>query len=326
MACFSAAPFMGPALGPLIGGYLQAAGWRWVYWLQLMFMGVIYLLLVLTVPETYAPIILTRRAKKMRKETGDLDFVTEAEIDRAPFKETAKIVLLRPFQLLFTELIVLLISLYMSVLYGLIYMTFVAYPLVFEKARHMSKGSSGLMFLPLAVGVLISASFAPIVNKHYLKMCAQYNGKPPAEKRLIPMMIACWSIPIGMFIFAWSSYPHVHWMGPAMGGFAIGFGIILLYNSANNYLVDTYQHQAASALAAKTFLRSMWGGCTVLFTTQMYTRLGNQWASSLLAFIALACCAIPYCFYIWGERIRARSKYAFKEEEPAVHKSDIEGR
>lgn len=92
------------------------------------------------------------------------------------------------------------------------------------------------MFIPLAIGVVSSAFFSPFVNKHYLKLCEKYGGKPPAEVRLIPMMFSCWFIPIGLFIFAWTSYPHVHWIGPAIGGFPVGFGFILLYNSANNYL------------------------------------------------------------------------------------------
>lgn len=84
------------------------------------------------------------------------------------------------------------------------------------------------------------------------------------------MMVSCWFIPIGLFIFAWTSYPELSWVGPALGGFPVGFGFIFLYNAANNYLVDSYQHQAASALAAKTFLRSFWGAAVVLFTNQMY--------------------------------------------------------
>lgn len=82
--------------------------------------------------------------------------------------------------------------------------------------------------------------------------------------------------------------------------------------------MDTYQHQAASALAAKTFIRSIWGATTVLFTEQMYDRLGYQWASTLLAFIALACCAIPYAFYFQGEAIRRYSKFAFSGDEETV--------
>lgn len=82
--------------------------------------------MVFTVPETYAPTILLNRAKKMRKETGDNTYVTEQEIDRSPLSEELSVFILRPFQLLFRELIVFLITLYMSVLYGLLYMFFVA--------------------------------------------------------------------------------------------------------------------------------------------------------------------------------------------------------
>ncbi|RAH41749.1 MFS transporter [Aspergillus aculeatinus CBS 121060] len=316
MAAFSASPFLGPAIGPLAGGYLaDATNWKWLYWLQLILAFVAWVLITFTVPETYAPTLLKRRAKKLRKEKDDPKYVTEMELDARPLAERLRMTLFRPFQLLCLEPIVLFIALYMSVLYGLLYMFFIAYPVVYQGGKGWSAGSTGLMFIPLAIGVLMSAACAPFVNKHYLSLYKKYNGKPPAEARLIPMMFSCWLIPIGLFIFAWTSYPRLHWIGPAIGGWPVGFGFIFLYNSANNYLVDTYQHQAASALAAKTFLRSIWGASTVLFTEQMYARLGYQWASSLLAFIALACCAIPYVFYFKGASIRRFSKFAFSDDE-----------
>ncbi|EAS30990.3 multidrug resistance protein [Coccidioides immitis RS] len=323
MAAFSAAPFIGPAIGPLAGGFLgDAKGWRWLYWIQLILSGVVLILLI-TMPETYTPTLLAKRAKKLRKETGKSIYVTEQDLDSRPMGEKLRIFLFRPFQLLFMELIVFLLSIYMSILYGLLYMFFVAYPIVYEIGKGYSPSITGLMFIPLAIGVLLSAVCAPFVNKHYLKICAKYNGKPPPEMRLIPMMASCWFVPMGLFIFAWTSYSEIHWIGPAMGGFPVGFGFIFLYNSCNNYLVDTYQHQAASALAAKTFLRSMWGASVVLFTNQMYNRMGYQWASTFLAFLALACCAIPYVFYFKGEAIRRYSKFAYagdEEESPATEK------
>jgi multidrug resistance protein len=321
MAAFSAAPFIGPAIGPLVGGFISDnAGWRWLYWIQLILSTIIWVVMTFTVPETYAPTILGRRAKKMRADSGDDKFVTEQDLDLRPFSERLRVFLVRPFQLLFLEPIVLFISLYMSVLYGLLYMFFVAYPIVYQEGKGYSASTTGLMFIPIAVGVLLSAACAPLVNKHYLTLVAKHNGKPPAEARLIPMMLSCWFIPIGLFIFAWTSYPELSWVGPALGGAPVGFGFIFLYNSANNYLVDSYQHLAASALAAKTCIRSFWGACVVLFTTQMYHRLGYQWASSLLAFIALACCAIPFVFYFKGEAIRRRSKYAYAGDEEKSEK------
>jgi multidrug resistance protein len=241
MAVFSAAPFIGPAIGPLVGGFIaDNIGWRWLYWIQLILTGFCYILITFTVPETYAPEILARRAKKLRKETSNNRYVTEQDLDKRPLNERLKIFLLRPFQLLFQELIVFFLSLYMSVLYGLLYMFFIAYPIVYQEGKGYSASSTGLMFIPVAVGVLMSAACAPMVNKHYLTLVEKHNGKPPAEARLIPMMFSCWFIPAGLFVFAWTSYPHLHWSGPALGGWAVGFGFIFLYNSANNYLVGKF--------------------------------------------------------------------------------------
>ncbi|KAK9356461.1 major facilitator superfamily domain-containing protein [Lipomyces doorenjongii] len=317
MATFSAAPFLGPCVGPIVGGYIgQNTSWRWIYWVMLIFIGVIYLMVVFTIPETYAPEILKRRARKLRKETGDNSFVTDMDLSRRPLGEMVKVSLCRPIVLLTQELIVFLLTIYMALIYGLLYMFFFAYPVVFSEGKKMNLGPTGLMFISIAVGVLVSTFLAPFVNRHYVHIgAAKYNGFPPPEVRLIPMMVSCWLVPIGLFIFAWTSYPHLIWVGPCLAGFPCGLGFCVLYNSANNYIVDSYQHHAASALAAKTFLRSIWGATVPLFTIQMYHRLGNEWAGSLLAFLSLACCAIPYLFYFYGAKIRSYSKYAYSREE-----------
>lgn len=314
MTVFSAAPFIGPAIGPLVGGFIgDFMYWRWIYWISFFFVLALYILLVLFVPETHHTTILRRRVNKLIKLTGDRRYVTAKDANPIPTKELVKVTLLRPI-LLLAEPIVFFITLYMTVLYGLLYMFFFAYPVVYGEGKGWKDHMIGLMFIPLALGIIASAACAPLVNNDYNRRAKVYKdqGLPvPPEVRLVPMMFGAPFIPIGMFIFAWTSYPHVHWIGPCIGGFPVGFGFIFLYNAANNYLIDTYVHVAASALAAKTFVRSFWGAGCVLFTIQMYHTLGYEWASSLLAFIALACCLIPFCFYFYGEKVRARSKYAF---------------
>ena len=180
-------------IGPLIGGYLsEAMGWRWLYWIQLIVSGFAYILITFTVPETYAPKILASRAAKMRKETGDAKYQSESDLDKRPVGERMRIFIVRPFQLLFGELIVFLISLYMSVLYGLLYMFFVAFPIVYQEGKHYSAGKTGLMFIPLAVGVIMSAACSPLINMDYMRRARKFGGKPPAEERLVPMMWSCW--------------------------------------------------------------------------------------------------------------------------------------
>lgn len=313
MAVFSAAPFLGPVMGPLLGGYIgDHAGWRWIYWVMLIFSGVVYVFAFFIVPETHHNTLLRRRAKKLIKETGDQRYKIKRDLAPQKFSTVMKIALFRPFQLFF-ELIVFLISLYMSVVYGLLYMFFFAYPIVFMEGKGWSAGKTGLTFIPIAIGVILSSVLAPWINKDYNRRAQVYIDRgevPPAELRLYPMMIGCWFVPVGLFIFAWTSYPSLIWVGPTLAGFPCGLGFLLLYNSANNYLVDSYQHYAASALAAKTCARSFTGAGVVLGTVQLM-HMSYQWGVSILAFISLACCAIPYLFFFWGAKIRAKSKYAY---------------
>jgi multidrug resistance protein len=325
MSVFSAAPFLGPAIGPLVGGYIgDNAGWRWLYWVMLIFAGCVYAVMIFVLPETHHQTLLKKRSRILRKLTGDASYRAISEINTRKMKEIVHETLLRPLILL-REPIVFLITLYMSVIYGLLYMFFFAYPIVFMEGKGWSASKTGLMFIPIAVGVVIASVTAPYWNSDYNKRAQPFidrGEQPPAELRLIPMMVGCWFVPAGLFAFAWSSYPHLSWAGPCFSGLACGFGFNQLYNPANNYIVDSYQHYAASGLAAKTFLRSMWGAAVPLFTIQMYHRLGYQWASSLLAFISLACCGIPFGFYYFGAKIRAKSKYAYSPEAAKLNSDE----
>lgn len=314
MSIFSAAPFIGPVMGPIVGSLLSVkVNWRWPYYFMIIFSGCLYLIMVVFLPETHHQTLLKRRAQKLRKLTGDPSYRAISEIQIRTFKEIVEGTLLRPVILL-SELIVLLITIYMSIIYGLLYMFFFAYPVVYGEGKKWGDIKTSLMFIPLGVGVLISTAISPYFNRDYVKRAQRYIDRgeiPPAELRLIPMMIGSVFVPIGLFSYAWSSFPHVSWAGPCFSGMACGFGFLMLYNPANNYIVDSYQHYAASGLAAKTFVRSMWGGAVPLFTIQMYHRLGYEWATTLMAFISLACVAIPFMFYHFGARIRKRSKYAY---------------
>lgn len=316
MAVFSAAPFLGPVMGPIFGGLLgdHAPTWRWIYYTFLIISGVFYALVWL-VPETHHQTILKKRARKLRTTTGDQTYKALSEIVSRTFGEVAKTSLVRPFVLL-KEPIVFCVTIYMSVVYGLLYMFFFAYPVVYMEGKGWSASKTGIMFIPIGVGVIVASLAAPFINADYNKRAQPFRARgelPPPELRLIPMMIGCWFVPAGLFAFAWSSYPRLLWAGPCFSGFACGFGFLCLYNPANNYIVDSYQHFAASGLAAKTLVRSLWGACVPLFTIQMYHRLGYEWALSLMAFIALGCCLIPYVFFFYGARIRRYSKYAYSE-------------
>jgi hypothetical protein len=206
--------------------------------------------------------------------------------------------------MILTEPVLDLVCMYIVLIYSMLYAFFFAYPVIFGKLYHYNDGQIGLMFIPILIGAGFALVATPFVENHFKRICLLRSPTP--EDRLVGAMIGAPFIPISLFILGATSYPHIIWVGPASSGIAFGFGMVLCYYSVNNYIIDSYQKYAASALAAKVFLRSGGGAAFPLFTTQMYDRLGLQWASWLLAFIGVGMVLIPFCFYIFGARVRAR--------------------
>ncbi|PLB34308.1 MFS transporter [Aspergillus candidus] len=316
MSIFAAAPFLGPVLGPVIGGFLgMNAGWQWVLGFLAIFSGALWISCSLIVPETYAPVLLQRRAARLSQLTGKV-YRSKLEIDQGK-KSLAgafKTALSRPWILLFREPIVLLLSIYMAIIYGTLYMMFAAFPIVFRRDRGWNQGISGLAFLGIMVGMMCAVTYTIIDNKRYVKTQARHNGFAPPEARLPPCLVASIAVPIGLFWFAWSNGPEVHWMASITAGAPFGFGMVLVFLSLMNYLIDSYTIFAASVLAATSVLRSLFGAAFPLFTTYMYKDLGVHWASSIPAFLAVACVPFPFLFYKYGSSIRARCKYAGESE------------
>uniref|UniRef100_A0A8H7NH13 Major facilitator superfamily (MFS) profile domain-containing protein n=1 Tax=Bionectria ochroleuca TaxID=29856 RepID=A0A8H7NH13_BIOOC len=309
---FAMAPFMGPVIGPIVGGFLgQAEGWRWLHGLFAIFTGVLWILGIFLFPETYAPFTLRRRAAMLSRITGKV-YISTLDAGQPPksIQHQLKTALTRPWILLFKEPIVFLISLYHSIIYGTLYMCFAAFPIVFQIGRGWSPGIGGLAFIGSAVGVLFATLMSIFENNRYSRLLASQKGLIDPEARLPMGLLGSIFIPVGLFWFAWTTFPTVHWVVPIMGTSFFSFGLVSVFLSLTNYLIDSYVVFAASVLAANSVLRSLFGAAFPLFTRQMYNELGNQWASSIPAFLALACVPCPFLFYRYGDRIRMKCEYA----------------
>jgi multidrug resistance protein len=315
MAVFAVAPFMGPALGPVVGGFLgESAGWRWIEGFLAAFSGAMWLIGSAVVPETYAPVLLRRRAENLSKITGKV-YRSRTDIDngKVTLGRTLKKALSRPWILLSSEPIVLVLSTYQAIIYGILFLMFAAFPIVYGEGRGWSAGITGLAFVGVAIGMLIALIYAVTIDRAlYRKVLKKTNNNPPPEARLHPLAVGGVALPIGLFWFAWTNSPDIHWLASVAAGVPFGFGMVLLFLALTNYLVDAYTVYAASVLAASTVLRAVFAAVFPLFTTQMYHRLGIHWASSIPAFLALACLPFPFLFMRYGEGIRSRCKYAAK--------------
>ena len=114
---FTLAPFAGPSLGPIVSGFMSTAGvsWRWAFWVLTMFAGVCAVLIFFTVPETYIPYLLVKRAQKLRKETGDDRWWAPMEKKKMTLAKRAEEIVARPFKIFFREPMLIAVTLYMSV-------------------------------------------------------------------------------------------------------------------------------------------------------------------------------------------------------------------
>ncbi|GAA5891372.1 hypothetical protein JCM8208_002605 [Rhodotorula glutinis] len=295
MAIFSGILFISPCLGPLLGGYITIrAGWRWMWWVLFIFGGAVWVFTSLTLVETYAPTLLKWRAQKLRKETGDPTIVTEQERQGRPLADIAHETLLRPLVMLATEPVMLCMSGYLCLVYGLLYAFFFAYPIVFM-GHGFDAGQVGLCFLSILVGIgLTSITAVPLQERYYQRQVVKHQGHPPPEARLPLMMVCAVILPVSLFIFAATSDPSVHWAGPLVSGIPFGFALVGIYSSANTFIAVTFSQYSASAMAAKTLARS----------------IGNFWAGMTWAFISLAMLPIPFVFFFYGAQIRSRSAMA----------------
>ncbi|KAI9266766.1 major facilitator superfamily domain-containing protein [Phascolomyces articulosus] len=301
IAYFAAAPYSGPVIGPIVGGWVSVGthSWRWIYWVNMIFAFVMWVVICF-LPETYSPVLLQRRQGN------------DSLIENLKKNFDIQMILIRPFKLLITEPALLLMSLYVSIIYALLYGFFGSYPIIFGDIFGMNSGFVGLMFIGVIIGVIFALLLAPYWEKRYK------NSQQTPEERLPAMMFCAPLIPISLFIFGWTS--HAHWVGPAIAGIPFGLGMVMVYYAANNYIIDCSTTYAASALAAKTVVRSGGGAAFPLFIGPMYSNLGTQWASTVLAFISLVILPIPFAFHKWGPSIRARTAAKEAAEEQKFEK------
>ncbi|QLI67290.1 Efflux pump atB [Metarhizium brunneum] len=342
MALFSVSPFVGPSLGPLLGGFINYnADWRWTYYVLLIWSGLVWGAVVFFVPETYPilhpavmfvsdkeyealtisltltdPILLRNKAKKLRQGTGDDRWLAPMEKVHKSVVQAVGRSLRRPFELLIFEPMCLNLCLFSALLLGILYLFFGAFPLVFGTNYGFNLWQVGTSFLGIFVGMILGVLTDPVwhrVRTRLVQKLETETGIPGAsepEFRLPPAIMGAFLVPAGIFMFGWSTYPWVHWIVPIIGSCIFAIGNVLLFTGIFTFLVDAYPLYAASALAANAFVRCIFAAAFPLFGVQMYEKLGFQWASSLLAFLMVAMVPFPYIFFRYGRRIRSNSRYA----------------
>ncbi|KZP18299.1 MFS general substrate transporter [Athelia psychrophila] len=314
--------YFGPVVGPIVGGFVaerKSLGWHFNFWVMMILSATTLILGFFLTPETYASVLLRHRAIKLEKASnGTLHYISVLDLTRPKsISQLWRTNLSRPFVFLFTEPIVTLLSIYVSLTYAILYSLFSAFPIVFQEHRHFTPGQGGLAFLGIGVGILAGAILTPIQTRIYWRAIDKSeNGRAPPEARLHLAMVGGVLLPVSLFWFAWTSQPSVHWIVPILAGIPFGIAVAQILQCLTAYLMDAYGVYSASAIAATVVLRSLLAMAFPLFSPSLFAALGDQWASTLFAFLALACTPMPVLFWRYGKYIRSKSNWAYKETDP----------
>lgn len=248
----------------------------------------------------------------MREKSGNWGIYAAHELLSLDIKDIFTKTIARPLKMLRKEPILLLMTVYNTFVYGILYLMLEAYPYIFEIKKHFYKNGE-LPYIGLIVGMsFFSAMMIFILEPRYIAAVAKNNGKPCPEERLIGMMVSGPVFTIGIFWLMWTgNYNSVPWIVPTIGGAFIGFGLIGIFLTSFNYLIDAYLLLAASAIAGNTFLRSGFGASFPLFAGYMLKGMGVNWAGLLLGLFSAALIPVPFLFYKYGKWLRQKSSYAF---------------
>ncbi|KAI0731113.1 MFS general substrate transporter [Earliella scabrosa] len=309
MSAFAVMVLSGPGVGCIAAGWIEqnpSLGWRWIQWMHVIWLGIFVIAVPICMKETRSGVLLTRLAKKMRKETGNVHYRARIEDERASLRTLIYISCTRPIYLLFTEPVVASFSLWAGFAWGILYVLVASIGPAFRTIHGFSTGETGTVFAAMIVGCFVGEAIQIFQERLY----AKYHKTRGPEARLYSACFAAVLFPAGMFIYAWCTFPTVPWIGMAMGVFVIFTALFVIYVAVFTYLADCYGIFASSALAGQSLSRNLMGTVFPLFTHQLYARLTYHWGTTLFACIAVAMIPIPLVLFWKGPAIRARSKFA----------------
>ncbi|CAM1509146.1 Fc.00g028850.m01.CDS01 [Cosmosporella sp. VM-42] len=316
-AIFMVATTFGPILAPIVSGFTAPSiGWRWCFWIALIYAGVT-LVLIVFLPETFGPILLSQRAAKMRKNDPDSRAIAPRDLEETDLNQLLTVVLTRPVRMLLFEPIVTTTCAYLSLCYTIFYMSFQAFPIIFQDLYGLSPGITSLAYLPIIGGACLTLPIFWYWDD--ILLAAQARGAAwtkREEYRRLPL--ACVGGPlfvISLFWLGWSAKSSVSFVAPMLAGIPFGMGFLLIFMALLNYLTDAYEIFAASANAAASCCRSLFAVVLPLATTHMFHRLGIAGACSLLGGLSALMCIVPFIFIWKGPSIRKRSPFCIALQE-----------
>ena len=315
MVAWTAAATCGPSLGPTIAGFsVVAENWHWSQWEMLWLAGPVYVLMFLCLPETSSNNILLRRAARLRRVTGNSNYLSQSEINQSKLTASKIVIdaLWKPMQITFEDFAVGYATVYTALAYGIYYSFFEAFPIVYGEIYGFELPEIGLVFLSIVVsviiGIVIYCSYVYFVVNPRIRA----HGLGPPEDRLVPALVASFLIPVGLFLFAWTSRANIHWIVSAIGVTIYCTGVLVVFQCIFLYVPLSYPQYAASLFAANDFARSALSCGAILFARPLFINLGIGRGVSVLAGLTVGGVFGIFALWHYGAYLRSISKFTAK--------------
>ena len=203
--------FVGPMAGQIMGSYIPIhLGWRWLEWIMLIMGGAVLLVILLLQPETYGPLILYWKAKILRQETGDDRYRAPMEMKNEALGRRLLVSVYRPFALVYSELIIILMSLYLTVIYIVLFTFLEGYTYIFGDTYGLSQEMTGILWAGMLCGILLVGCLVPVVYSWTAKEYKMTSTIAPETRLWYAMLGSAPAVPISLFWMGWTSYVSAH--------------------------------------------------------------------------------------------------------------------
>ncbi|KAI0127766.1 MFS multidrug transporter-like protein [Xylariales sp. AK1849] len=306
----------GSIIGPIAGGFIEEhLSWQWTIWVQIIIGVVVQMLHLVFVPETRATVMTDKIAKARRRSGADPQVYGPGEMAkrRIDCHETLA-VWYRPFKMLLTEPIVLVLALLSGFSDALIFMCVQSFPIVYAQ-WYFTPIQMGFTFFSLLIGYAIAAmTFIPFIKRgNRLRTAQPDNEHAQYESRLSILLWQVLLLPLGLLVFgftaAWSD-PPIHWGWSMIANVMIGMANLGIYQASIDYTLRAYGPYAASATGGNGMARDILAGLLTPAAAPLYHGLGIFNTTMLLLALAAFLSISVYVVYFFGPTLRRRSKFA----------------
>ncbi|KAE8380073.1 MFS general substrate transporter [Aspergillus bertholletiae] len=303
--------FGGPVIGQMIGSFIPSTlGWRWLEWIMLIMGGAILVAVALLQPETYGDLLLQWKASELRKQTGNPRYRAPLELRPETLQRRIAIAVYRPFAWSYSEPIIILMSLYLTVVYIILFTFLEGYTFIFGQTYGLSQGLTSIAWCGMFVGMILVCCIVPLIYSWTRKEFEQTSRIRPETRLWYAMLGGAPAVAVGLFWMGWTAYPSISIWCPLVASAVFGYGITTIFISAYMYIIDSYHVYSASALGFMVFVRYLVSGGVMIAGSTIYKRYGVHYTLTVLGAVSAVMAVIPYLLYYYGPTIRRISKHA----------------